>query len=384
MRYPIDLAFLDEDGLIVGCARLAPTGVAGCRGARHVLEMRAGEIERLGLRVGQRPELVPATPIYAATIDATSTGRFSVALAAALLGCPMGQGTSHAASSGAAAVTAGAVMAPLNLAQPLSEPTLQRLEDEAEARYRAPQPEQGQAGSRAPGNDAELVRLYESLAELATERSSHAWLRIGNIHQRSGAIGAAIDAYRRLLDPGVADAAVPPGSGATAAANDTEARAAERKALLNLAGLALDQARRSLIRLQALDGSAVAATPFSRDLESLEGQFARRHAQAPELAAETAARGTPVSSEPAPYTVERYTASARRNAVKSARGSLHVDPADALPARPVPKPRSRPASAALPSVEYLLGDPNRSKQVDGGASAGRGGGPIDKRRGAGR
>jgi hypothetical protein len=79
--------------------------------------------------------------------------------------------------------------------------------------------------------------------------------------------------------------------------------------------------------------------------------------------------------------VERYTASARRNALKTARGSLHVDPADQLPASQVPRPR-KSREEHLPSVEYLLGDPLRSKQsaeaADGSGSTGSRGGKSSK------
>jgi uncharacterized membrane protein (UPF0127 family) len=51
MRFPIDLVFLDRDLRVVGIARdVRPWRLAGRRGARHVLELAAGEAERRGIR----------------------------------------------------------------------------------------------------------------------------------------------------------------------------------------------------------------------------------------------------------------------------------------------------------------------------------------------
>ncbi|MBA3477457.1 MAG: hypothetical protein H0T52_03505 [Lautropia sp.] len=248
--------------------------------------------------------------------------------------------------------------------RPVSAQTLQRLEEEAEVLYRREAPPESGA--------AELVRRYESLAELSVQRSPHAWLRIGNIHQRAGSVGAAIDAYRKVL---------------FAATAQPSATTAERKALLNLAGLALEQARQSLTRLAALPaeeetsatvaryskqapahsagalptghGASATASPddvLQAQMESLQRHL-RRHQerQTPLPGSENAA-----AVQRSPYVVERYTASGRRNAVKAARGSLHVNPADGLPAAPVAKGRPRVPAVPLPSVEYLLGNPLRS------------------------
>jgi len=55
MRHPIDAVFLDEALTVVAVApRLAPWRVRGERRARTVLELAAGECERLGLREGHR------------------------------------------------------------------------------------------------------------------------------------------------------------------------------------------------------------------------------------------------------------------------------------------------------------------------------------------
>jgi len=59
MRFPIDAVFLDEDGRVLKvAANLKPWRAAGCRGARAVLELSAGESERRGVRPGDR--VVPA------------------------------------------------------------------------------------------------------------------------------------------------------------------------------------------------------------------------------------------------------------------------------------------------------------------------------------
>ena len=68
----------------------------------------------------------------------------------------------------------------------LSAKMLQQLSDEAEQHYRK-------------GEDVEALRIFSSLIELAPQYRNAAWLRVGNIHQRAGSAGAALDAYRHLL-----------------------------------------------------------------------------------------------------------------------------------------------------------------------------------------
>jgi uncharacterized membrane protein (UPF0127 family) len=59
MRFPIDAVFLSRDLVVLGIAgRLEPWRAAGRRGAKAVLELRAGESAERGLRVGD--ELVLA------------------------------------------------------------------------------------------------------------------------------------------------------------------------------------------------------------------------------------------------------------------------------------------------------------------------------------
>ena len=55
MRFPIDVVFLDRDLRVLRVVRdLKPWRAAGCRGARAVLELSAGESERRGVRPGDR------------------------------------------------------------------------------------------------------------------------------------------------------------------------------------------------------------------------------------------------------------------------------------------------------------------------------------------
>jgi len=58
MRFAIDAVFLDRDGVVVKLVpRLRPWRMASSRHARSVIELRAGECERRGLRLGDRLEL---------------------------------------------------------------------------------------------------------------------------------------------------------------------------------------------------------------------------------------------------------------------------------------------------------------------------------------
>lgn len=54
MGYPIDVAFLDREGVVVRTvARLAPWRVGlGGRGAAHALELPAGRLAETGIRAG--------------------------------------------------------------------------------------------------------------------------------------------------------------------------------------------------------------------------------------------------------------------------------------------------------------------------------------------
>jgi uncharacterized membrane protein (UPF0127 family) len=55
MRFPIDVVFLDADQVVIKIVpSLPPFKTASCRGAREVIELRAGECERRGLALGDR------------------------------------------------------------------------------------------------------------------------------------------------------------------------------------------------------------------------------------------------------------------------------------------------------------------------------------------
>jgi uncharacterized protein len=53
MRFPIDAVFLDSENRVLRvAANLKPWRIAGCRGAKAVVELPAGECARVGLRPG--------------------------------------------------------------------------------------------------------------------------------------------------------------------------------------------------------------------------------------------------------------------------------------------------------------------------------------------
>ena len=58
MRFAIDVVFLDAELKVVKVAALPPWKAAGARGAKAVLELAAGEVERHTLREGDRLRVV--------------------------------------------------------------------------------------------------------------------------------------------------------------------------------------------------------------------------------------------------------------------------------------------------------------------------------------
>ena len=55
MRFAIDVVFLDRAMRVVGISpRVRPWRLAGRRGARHALELPAGEAEARALRIGEK------------------------------------------------------------------------------------------------------------------------------------------------------------------------------------------------------------------------------------------------------------------------------------------------------------------------------------------
>jgi uncharacterized membrane protein (UPF0127 family) len=86
MRFPIDVVFLDADQVVVKIVpRLAPFKTASCRGAREIVELRAGECDRRGLSLGDRVAWAARATVDAAptrvAADLTGDKRGSVVLA---------------------------------------------------------------------------------------------------------------------------------------------------------------------------------------------------------------------------------------------------------------------------------------------------------------
>ena len=55
MRFPIDVVFLDRGLRVVGVSDdVRPWRLTGRRGARHVLELAAGQAQAHGIRAGER------------------------------------------------------------------------------------------------------------------------------------------------------------------------------------------------------------------------------------------------------------------------------------------------------------------------------------------
>ena len=63
MRFAIDAVFLDPESRVLRVAEnLRPWRLAGCKGAKAVIELPAGECERVGLAPG---DVVRVTPTLA-------------------------------------------------------------------------------------------------------------------------------------------------------------------------------------------------------------------------------------------------------------------------------------------------------------------------------
>ena len=150
----------------------------------------------------------------------------------------------------------------------LSAPMLQQLYDEAEQHYRN-------------GEDVEALRIFSSLIELAPQYRNAAWLRVGNIHQRAGSAGAALDAYRHLLadDPAQSGtrmsdgvsvsgsrgvwrgpsrdvrAGAPNGSAGRDSGPDVQQQALRLKGMVNLLTLSVAQTQASLDHIALLQQS---------------------------------------------------------------------------------------------------------------------------------
>jgi uncharacterized membrane protein (UPF0127 family) len=72
MRFPIDVVFLDADQIVIKIVpNLQSFKTASCRGAREVVELRAGECERRGLALGDRVAWAARAADEAAPIPVT-------------------------------------------------------------------------------------------------------------------------------------------------------------------------------------------------------------------------------------------------------------------------------------------------------------------------
>jgi uncharacterized protein len=86
MRFPIDVVFLDADQVVIKIVpRLPPFKTASCRGAREVVELRAGECDRRGLSLGDRVAWAARATVDDVTtrggVELTTERRGSVVLA---------------------------------------------------------------------------------------------------------------------------------------------------------------------------------------------------------------------------------------------------------------------------------------------------------------
>jgi uncharacterized protein len=69
MRFPIDVVFLGSDFTVLGVREdLQPWRMAGCRGARAVLELRAGTCARHAIRPGDRLSLADVGDEHASVL----------------------------------------------------------------------------------------------------------------------------------------------------------------------------------------------------------------------------------------------------------------------------------------------------------------------------
>lgn len=110
--------------------------------------------------------------------------------------------------------------------------------------------------------DDEALSIFSSLIELSPEHRAEALLRVGNIRQRNGSPGEAVDVYRQLLAMQPVD--VPQEAGRRKAGNSgvrqvqvdaghaQRLQAARLKALINLSVMSLEQGREALAQLRTM------------------------------------------------------------------------------------------------------------------------------------
>lgn len=181
MQYPIDVAFLDDRGLVLQVApNCSPCRAYTDRRAHSVLEMRAGESARIHLRAGERLTLPLARLRTADRPTADESTHTFAPLAAALLlvvvvwilaGCAGTSGATRATSASSKDVSGI-----------------------AELRMQAGLEYDSRAWARAESAYRELVHR--------DPRDREAWLRLGTALLHLGRHAEAADVYATLVSRG--------------------------------------------------------------------------------------------------------------------------------------------------------------------------------------
>ena len=66
MKFTIDVVFVDKDNVVLAIEPgVRPWQIAKCKGAHAVFELRAGDVDRARLEVGDRLELEPVAESFA-------------------------------------------------------------------------------------------------------------------------------------------------------------------------------------------------------------------------------------------------------------------------------------------------------------------------------
>jgi uncharacterized membrane protein (UPF0127 family) len=246
-------------------AAVPPHSVRIGPGSRSVLELRAGEAARIGIRVGARlawrgrTQAVALRTCRASNLPGQRRTNMPLAVGLRLARALLTRGAIVTATVTAVAATVGACAAQAGspTSMPVAEPAdapleavdppdaqavpgvgagavagLSQLLDEGEAAYRA------RRGDEALAAFQRVVTLDPGQAQ--------AWLRLGNLHQQRQDWYKALAAYRRV-------AARSSGDGV-----DPSLRA---KALYNLAIINLELAQQSLRTLERIGPAATVAGP---------------------------------------------------------------------------------------------------------------------------
>lgn len=286
----------------------------------------------------------------------------------------------------------------------LSAQMLQQLHDEAEQHYRK-------------GEDVEALRIFSSLIELAPQYRNAAWLRVGNIHQRAGSAGAALDAYRHLLaddsaqsgtlmSDGVsvlgprsaergsyrdARAAAPKGSSGRDPEPDVQQQALRLKGMVNLLTLSVAQTQASLDHIALLQQSPAVreAAGLTEQAEALlvDSVLAQVDRIQQMLGGVPASPGVPssipgasgVSGDPAfsravnaagpdalSTDMDARTVRENRAAQLTRHGKVSSDPVGQMPMQKVERDVYRPKNSSPPAM--LIGYPVQPGVVEPSAS----------------